>query len=141
MARKTLHTTGIAEDFALTAKTIAYIEEKFPTIDIDKTLELFSEHCQANGTMYADWQAGFRTWVRRNVEEKWKGVVYKLGRVQDPAWVPVLAEAKKYGFRDPVSVETPQAYRTALERWKDRPVERKPNAPVIDFSGALKGMK
>lgn len=137
MPKKQMPMTGIAEDFALTERTIAHIAERYPTVDIDKTLELFTDHCRANGTMYADWQAGFRTWVRRNVEEKWKGVVYKQGRAQDPAWGPILNEARKYGFREPERHETPGSYRTELNRWRDMP--RKP-APVLEFGDALKKM-
>lgn len=136
MARKAMPMTGIPAGFKLTETTMLYVSDRFPTVDIDKTLERFSETCEANGTMYADWQAGFRTWVRRNVEEKWKGVVYKLGRSQDPAWSNIVADAKRFGFRDPEFQETPSSYRVAMERWKDAPKK----APVIEFGDHLKKM-
>lgn len=136
MTRKQLPMTGIPEAFALSEKTVAHVTERYPTVDIQGTLERFVEACEANGSMYADWQAGFRTWVRRNVEEKWKGVAYKQGKSQDPAWVPILTEASKYGFRQPASFETPASYRTKLMEWRSTATQR-----TVDIGGVVRSIK
>ena len=135
MSRKALPLTGLPEEFALTEKTIAHVNERFPTVDIEKSLERFCESALAHGRMYSDWQAAFRTWCRRAIEEKWDGVVFKKGRDQDPRWAPILAEVKPYGFRQPQAHETPGSYRTEFELWKSR---EKRAAPVIDFGDVLK---
>jgi hypothetical protein len=142
MAKRAMPTTGIPERFVLTEKTIAWVGEKFPTVNIEGTLERFTESAQAHGRMYADWQAAFRTWVRKAVENKWDGVEYKQGRSQDPRWTSVLNETQPYGFRPPYPMETPDGYRTSFEIWKRKQnVERSPSrAPVLEFGPALKKM-
>lgn len=144
MTKKAMPVTGIPDDFALTEKTISFIGEKFPAVNIEGTLERFIESAQAHGRMYADWQAAFRTWVRKAVDHKWDGVEYKQGRAQDPKWLPILNEVKPFGFRMPTSIETPGSYRTAFEVWKrDQAVGKKvyERSPVIDFGNILKAVK
>lgn len=134
MPRKQMPVTGIPESFKLTETTLLYISVTFPTVNIEKTLVRFTESALAHGRMYADWQAAFRTWVRKAVENKWDGVEYKKGREQDPAWMPILNEVAPYGFRQPLPHETPGSYRTDFNLWKGR----QNRAPVIDFGAALK---
>lgn len=119
--RKTMPLTVIAEDFDLTEKTIAWVNEKYPSVDIKGTLDRFTDSALTHGRMYADWQAAFRTWVRKAIENKWDGVEFKAGRKQDPRWQPILEEAKKYGFREPMSHETPGGYKTVFDQWKSAP--------------------
>jgi hypothetical protein len=134
MARKVMRVTGIPEGFALTEKTIEWVRLKFPTVNVEGTLERFTESALAHGRMYADWQAAFRTWVRKAIENKWDGVEFTKGREQDPRWMPVLNEVKPYGFRAPFPHETPGSYRTDFELWKGK----QKRAPVIEFGDALK---
>jgi hypothetical protein len=136
MVKRVMPISGIPEDFRLTEKTIGWVNEKYPTVNIEGTLERFVESAQAHGRMYADWQAAFRTWVRKAVENKWDGVEFKQGRVQDPKWTSILKEVEPYGFRQPHALESVNAYRTAFEMWKRMQPERK--APVIDFGNILR---
>ena len=140
MTRKTMPITGIPEGIALTEKTIAWVSEKHPTVNIEGTLERFVESAQAHGRMYADWQAAFRTWVRKAVENKWDGVEYKQGKEQDPRWMPILSEVRPYGFRPPHALESVEAYRTSFEMWKRKQnLDRSPSrAPVIEFGNLLR---
>lgn len=129
--------TAIPESFALTEKTITWVSEKYPTVQIDETLERFIEKALADGWMYADWQSGFRTCVRKGVDNGWNSIVrFKKGRAQDPKWIPILSEASPYGFREPLPHETPDTYRTQFNFWKD---DQKRKAPVLDFGAALRG--
>jgi hypothetical protein len=134
MPKKQMPVSGIPEGFALTGKTEAWVIEKYPTVNIEGTLERFIESALAHGRMYADWQAAFRSWVRKAIENKWDGVEFKKGREQDPRWIPVLSEAKPYGFRDPLPHETPDSYRSYFNTWKGQ----QKRAPVIEFGDALK---
>lgn len=136
MVKRAMPISGIPEDFALTEKTVAWVSGKYPTVNIEGTLERFTESAQAHGRMYADWQAAFRTWVRKAVENKWDGVEYKEGRSQDPKWTAILNEVQPYGFRGPHPMETPQGYRTSFEIWK-----RTQTTPrVVSLGNALKKM-
>lgn len=135
MTRKAAAITAIPDEFALTEKTKGWVSERFPTVNIEATLERFTDSALQHGRMYADWQAAFRTWVRKAVENKWDGVEFKKGRAQDPKWIPILSEAGPYGFREPMQHETPDTYRTQFNFWKS---EQK-KAPVIQFGEALRG--
>jgi len=140
MSKKAAMTT-IPEDFALTEKTIAWVNEKFPTVNVEGTLERFVDSSHAHGRMYADWQAAFKNWVRKAIENKWDGVEFKQGRAQDPRWLPILNEVRPYGFRSPESHETPGSYRSAFEAWKRKQEVAKQTsarAPVIEFGDMLK---
>lgn len=133
MARKTMHVTGIPEGFALTERTIAWVNEKYPTVNIEGTLERFTESALAHGRMYSDWQAAFRSWVRKAIENKWDGCEFKQGRAQDPRWIGVLNEARKYGFRMPEPQETPDSYRTAMKLWQGS-LDTSRQGSVVEFA-------
>lgn len=136
MSKRAMPISGIPGDFQLTEKTIAWVSEKYPTVNIEGTLERFTESAQAHGRMYADWQAAFRTWVRKAVENKWDGVEYKQGKAQDPRWTSILKEVEPYGFRQPHALESPTAYKTDFEMWKRK--QPAPKSPVIDFGNILR---
>ena len=137
MTKRAMPVSGLPEGFALTEKTIAWVGERYPTVNLDRTLERFTESALAHGRMYADWQAAFRTWVRNAVENQWSsGVEFKKGIEDDPKWRPILSEVAPYGFRKPMAHETPGGYRTEFELWK----RNQPRAPVIQFGDALKRM-
>lgn len=139
MAKKCAPMTAIPEGFVLSEKTIAWVNEKYPTVQIEETLERFIETAEANGWMYADWQAGFRTCVRKGVDNGWNSVVrFKQGRAQDPKWLPILNEVHPYGFRMPLPHETPGSYRTEFESWKRKQETSPVRSPVIDFGNILK---
>jgi hypothetical protein len=125
--------TYLPIDFALTEKTLTWLAEKFSTIDLVETMERFTDNAAAKGWVYRDWQAAFRNYVRNG--QKYGGVVYQQGRVQDPLWQPVLAETQRYGFRAPDKNETPAGYRTNFENWK-RDQKRRPT--VIPLAGVVK---
>ena len=132
---KTLPLTGCPEDFQLTEKTFARVERDYPTIDIQKTLNKFVLNAEAKGWMYRNWQLAFVNYCDNGAQ--YGGVFYKSGRAADPLWIPILTEAKPYGFRDPYPHDTPSSYRTDFNLWKSR--EKKSTPPgTIDFAGALK---
>ena len=135
MAR-TLPTCGIPEDFQLTEKTVARIEQRDFSIDIPQTLEKFILNAEAKGWMYKNWQAAFINYCDNG--KQYGGVFYKAGRAADPKWVPVLNEAKPFGFRDPESHETPASYRTSFENW--RRFEGK-HATAQNFAANLRAVK
>jgi hypothetical protein len=136
MPRKQMPVTGIPKDFTLTETTLIYITTTFPTVNVEKTMERFVDSALAHGRMYADWQAAFRTWVRKAIENKWDGVEFKKGIEQDPRWTPILSEVAPYGFRKPMPHETPGSYRTEFNLWKGK----QNRAPVIQFGDVLKRM-
>lgn len=139
--KKTLPVTALPDGFALTEKTIEWVSAKYPTVDIETSLERFIETAEANGWMYADWQAGFKTCVRKGVDNGWNSIVrFKQGRKQDPRWVPILSEVAPYGFREPHAQETPEGYRTAFNLWKKQQAQA-PVANVADIRNALRAMK
>lgn len=133
---KSLPTCGIPEDFQLTEKTVARVLRDHPMLDVEKTLEKFILNAEAKGWMYRNWQSAFVNYVDNGAQ--YGGVFYKTGRAADPRWLPILAEAKPYGFRDPYPHDTPATYRTDFEMWKRA---EKRSVPVIDFSSALKAIK
>lgn len=136
MPRRTLPTTGISEDFQLTEKTIARLERDYPTVHIERTKDRFERKAKANGWMYRDWQAAFLNYCDN--AQKYGGVEFKRGRDQDPLWIPVLNEARSYGFRVPEWQETPDSYRTSLKLWMSKK-ELGKKAPVVEFGSVLKG--
>jgi hypothetical protein len=126
--------TFIAEDFDLTQTTRAWLERKYPQIDVEKTVEKFKRTADAQGWMYRNWQRAFEGIVERGMESGWRSIVTIKGGAQfDPKWVSILQECRKAGFREPEKHETPQGYRTAFEAWK-----RLPKTNVINFAGLIK---
>jgi hypothetical protein len=140
MPKKVMPVSAIPEGFALTQTTMEFVAQKYPAVQLEDTLERFVETALANGWMYADWQAAFRTCVRKGVDNGWNSIVrFKQGKAQDPRWIPVLSEVKPYGFREPQPQETPDSYRTAFNLWK---TQQKRTATVMPFEmkNVLKGM-
>lgn len=131
---KTLPGTAIPEDFQLTEKTIARVEQSDFSVDIPKTLNRFILKAESHGWIYKNWQSAFLNYVANGKD--YGGVEYKIGRAADPRWLPILAEAKPYGFRDPLAHETPGSYRTEFEQWKRIEKRDTPN-----FAAALRAVK
>lgn len=127
----------LPDDFGLTDKTLAWLAEKYPTVDIDDTLERFCDHAAAKSWAYRDWQAAFRNYVRNG--KQYGGVTYKQGKNDDPLWSAVLQDARKFGFREPYATETPASYRTQLMLWRQTPPEQAQNN-VRSLRDALRGV-
>lgn len=139
--KKTLPQTALPKDFKLTDKTISIVEMRYPTVDIEASLERFIETAEAGGWMYADWQAGFKTCIRKGVDNGWNSIVrFKEGRAQDPRWKPILSEVEPYGFRKPSEAETPEGYRTAFEQWKKTQNQSR-STGAVDIRGALRALR
>lgn len=136
MPRRTLPTTGISEEFQLTEKTLARLAKDYPTVDIEGTQDRFERKAKANGWMYRDWQAAFLNYCDNG--QKYGGVEFKRGRDQDPLWMSVLNDARRYGFRVPERHETPGSYRSALNSWVGSQESSRRGA-VVEFGQALKG--
>lgn len=102
--------------FELDDKLRSWLGERFPTIDPEETVELFTDKALAKGWMYADWPAAFRNYVRRDVKNGWGGVAYKAG-VSDPRFDALIKRARAVGFREPHKHESVGVYRTELERF------------------------
>lgn len=132
---KTKGETVIPQPFELTPKTLDWLERKYPgQINVEETLERFEDWARQKGVMYADWQAGFKTVVRKGMDNGWRTIVtLSGGRQSDPQWQMALHEARKFGFREPTPMETPASYKTALDNWKRAP---KPN--VLPFANVIK---
>lgn len=125
----------IPEPFELTPKTRAWVQEKYPQVDIEATTERFECSARAHGWMYSDWQAGFKTVVRKGMENGWRSIVTIRGGMEyDPRWQSILHEARKFGFRDPEKHETPVSYRSQFELWKTAPKQNN----VLDLRNVLK---
>lgn len=103
-----------AAGFALDDRLRRWLDERFPTVDADETFELFRDKALAKGWVYADWAAAFRNYIRRGRE--WGGIAFKPG-LHDPAFAPLIQEARAIGFRMPTKLETPGTYRTALREY------------------------
>lgn len=131
----------IPEGFELTDSTLAWLAEKHPTIDVDDTLERFTDNAAAKSWAYRDWQAAFRNYVRNG--KLYGGVTYKQGRNDDPLWAPVLQDARQFGFRDPMPHETPSSYRTQLMLWRQAPQVSEETARnnVRSLKDALRSVK
>lgn len=117
MAKRTKNLKGLEDArFVLTDKMRAYVEERYPDLDVDGTYELFCDKALANDWVYANWEAAFRNYLRNPRE--WGGVAYRDG-LGDPKWRALLLEAKDIGFRKPhLPAETPDQYRSAMKAWE-----------------------
>lgn len=111
--------------FALDDGIRHWIAEKFPRVDPDATLELFIDKALAKGWQYANWPAAFRNYVRNG--EKYGGLALRKG-MADPAFDPLMQEAKAIGFRMPMRLESAGAYRTALREFDKVSCKRAANA-------------
>ncbi len=125
--------TFIAMDFALTPASVEWTEQKYPTVDVGETLEIFRDKAAALGWSYRDWQAAWRNYIRNG--QRFGGVAYRQGRAADPRWTPILEMARPYGFRAPLEHETPASYRTAFEQWKNGA------RPAVNVAAVLKRVK
>lgn len=128
--------TFLPEGFCLTDATMQWLAGKFPTVDVEETIERFTDNAAAKAWAYRDWQAAFRNYIRNG--QKYGGVSYKQGVQQDPLWKPVLAEAARFGFRKPDPMETPRSYRTALDAWKRRPQHMADTINIVGLGNVLK---
>ncbi len=91
-----------------------WIDDKFPTLDIDETFELFRDKAEANAWEYASWDAAFRNYLRKALE--WGGAVFTCNRIE-PGWRDAIHKARKVGFREPGSHESLAVYRSAVESY------------------------
>lgn len=61
--------TSMTEDWQPDEANVQRLREKHPTVDLQRELANFRDHWISKGETRADWNAGFRTWVRN--AEKW----------------------------------------------------------------------
>ena len=66
---KSLRKTSMTEDWEPDERNLSRLAEKHPTVDLHTELANFRDHWISKGKRRADWNAGFRTWVRN--AEKW----------------------------------------------------------------------
>ena len=59
----------MTEDWQPDERNLSRLKEKHPTVDLQTELANFRDHWISKGERRADWNAGFRTWVRN--AEKW----------------------------------------------------------------------
>jgi hypothetical protein len=104
-----------------------YCADKYPTVDVDGTFELFRDNALSHDKVFASWPAAFRTWLRNGL--KYGGIVYRSG-LSDPAFAQLIQEADGVGFRRPLPKESAGAYRTALRSREPPRSDR-----VVNFSG------
>lgn len=119
---KTSGLTFIPEGFELTPATIAWVERKYPAMNIPETLEKFVRAAEAGGWRYRNWQRAFEGIIEKGMANGWRSIVTMKGGIQnDPQYQLVLHEARKFGFREPHPHEPVGSYRTALENFKRAP--------------------
>lgn len=116
--------------FELDDKLRLWLEQKFPTVDADGTLELFTDKARAKGWLYADWPAAFRNYVRNG--HQYGGVAHRAGL--SPEFNALIPRARACGFRMPNKHESAGAYRTALDTFD----KRQAHAAGGRFSNVLK---
>lgn len=97
--------------FVLDDKLRLWLEQKFPAVEADETLELFTDKARAKGWVYADWPAAFRNYIRNSGQ--YGGVAFKRGL--GPEFNGLIPRARAVGFRMPQRHETASAYRSALD--------------------------
>lgn len=131
MVRKLAEKTLCPEDFTLTEKTLERMARQYPTVDIERTLEKFVLNAESKGWVYANWQMAFINYVDN--ADKYGGVYFKQGKVQDPAWIRVLREANQYGFRGPLPHETPSIYETQFNLWRTAPKTQRDMSVVSEL--------
>lgn len=133
---KTKGETLIPEPFELTEKTLVWLNKKYPQVDLEDTKERFEDWAKQVGAMYADWQAGFKTVVRKGMDNGWRSIVtLKGGREFDPQWIPLLVESRRLGIPEPMTVDSPGTFKTKIENWK-RSQSRAPT--VVNFTGVIR---
>ncbi|QBQ53396.1 hypothetical protein [Nitrosococcus wardiae] len=54
----------------MTEKLLAWGEEKDPNIDLAQECEKFRDYHQAKESLFSDWEAAFRNWIRKAAEFK-----------------------------------------------------------------------
>lgn len=109
-----------------------WFESKFPAVDPDGTLELFTDKALAKGWLYADWRAALRNYVRRGKE--WGGIAYKRGL--SPEFDALITRARSIGFRMPQRGESAGVYRTALDTFDRQSAQRV--SKQLNLGGVLK---
>ena len=102
-----LETAGFVLDDSITN----WLIREYPTIDAEKTYELFCDKALAKGWVYANWKAAFRNYIRR--ADEFGGVVF----AQDPAFSTLIKWANDINFRMPHEHESVGVYRTALKEY------------------------
>jgi hypothetical protein len=65
--------TAMPEEFTLTAEMVAWVTEKYPTLDYDRHTEGFVAWAKANDRRYSDWLQAWRNWMHRKAEDATKG--------------------------------------------------------------------
>lgn len=113
----------IPEQFELTPATLEWLAAKYPQIDVAETLERFIGWAEADGVMYANWQRAFQNVVRKGMDNGWRSIVtLKAEKAKtDTAWQILIAEGRKFGFREPHAGEGFVVYRSELEFFKKQP--------------------
>lgn len=128
--------TFIPNPFELTPATLEWQTAKYPQIDAEETLERFIGWAEANGVMYANWQRAYQNVVRSGMDKGWRSIVtLKIEKAKnDTAWQLIVAEARKFGFREPEPSEGIAIYRSHLEFFKKQP----PRSNLLNFSGVVR---
>lgn len=127
--------TYISDDFQLTSATLAWVQRKYPMVNLEETLDRFRRKAEAEGWMYRNWQRAFEGIVEKAMDNGWRSIVTLRGGIEyDPRWQSILHEARKFGFRDPEKQETPVSYKSQFDLWKSAPKPKN----VLDLRGILK---
>jgi uncharacterized protein YdaU (DUF1376 family) len=128
----------LPDDFGLTEEMITHARGQ--RCDPQRTFEAFCDYWHAASGPKArkhDWIAAWRTWCRTEADRR--GSSPRGANPvpnHDAAWAEAKSKARAIGFRDPLPVETPTSYLTAIRQAENA----RPIVPIAQRLG-LAGIK
>ncbi len=104
--------TPIPEDFQPNESTLAWLEKRYPQIDVEVSVERFLGW--ACNYSYQSHQRTYQNFIMRTADENKLGPMLK--RVQKSnEWESLNAEGLRVGFRTRVGTESVEQFKAALE--------------------------
>lgn len=127
--------TVIPDGFSISEGVRAWAAKKMPQVNIDKEHEAFVDYWLGNGKKKANWDAVFRTWIRR--APKMGGALYSNEEQEIRA---LMREFTAQGFRSAFRHETARTYRAAFEATKTHALPQR-DMKCIDALATAKRMR
>jgi hypothetical protein len=67
-AKRKKPATRAPEEYNPSDKQLSWLKSNCPAVDADKETQKWLDHHRAKGTIFSDWDAGWRTWMSRSQE-------------------------------------------------------------------------
>jgi hypothetical protein len=115
MAKKTTKVFPLPEEFAVTP-AIRELAKKHGWANPDGEIEWFRDYHRAAGNLFADWEAAFRTWMRRTLTIGPSGAKRPMVRGLLPPMPPVKKSEPAIKPERTLSVEEQQAKLAELRK-------------------------